>query len=166
MKKVPEGGALFTEVGTTGWTAPEVLARGPTGPTGTAGPADREVAVAGSGGFGLPADVWSFGVVVWECFGDHHRPSPFSVGGGLWRGGGNPFAGVPTEDYLAALAAGRRWGLDLDDDGTLAPGQAPEELRDLAAQCWGLDPAARPPMAALAARLAALADALAAVPEA
>ena len=39
------GSQLYDEVGTSGWTAPEVFS---------------------DNGYGLEADVWSFGVLLWE----------------------------------------------------------------------------------------------------
>mmetsp|Transcript_9986 Transcript_9986/g.13111 ORF Transcript_9986/g.13111 Transcript_9986/m.13111 type:complete len:839 (-) Transcript_9986:81-2597(-) len=162
---------LVAEVGTAGWMAPEVCWSAPAASGGQA-----------RGGYGLSADVWSFGVVLWECFGDHHRLDPFKPGNGLWRGGSNPYAGMAAEEYLRRLQDGERWPLTLTDDDeeilidsfqsgpsvfeapsgfdNKGPQSYVRALQEVACSCWHLEPPTRPPVNTIAERLHILADSL------
>jgi serine/threonine protein kinase len=86
-KQLQTGGAggarTFTQVGTSGHTAPEVFAEGT--------------------GYGWGADVWSLGVFLWELVSD----LPAQGGGRL----ANPFTGLNPDDYVARLQSGERLAL-------------------------------------------------------
>jgi serine/threonine protein kinase len=176
VAKIPEPDEppLVLEIGTAGWMAPEVCWSAPSEQVG-------EEDNLSSGGYGLSADVWSFGVVLWECFGDHHRMDPFKPGSGLWRGGSNPFAGIAAEDYLRRLHEGERWPLTLTDDdddvteesfvdnsmfetngefvrGTGDASTYVRALQELAIGCWNLDPIKRPHIHRISHSLHSMAD--------
>lgn len=165
----PHEPPLSLEVGTSGWMAPEVCWSVPTGNEETKG-------------YGLSADVWSFGVVLWECFGDHHRIDPFKPGTGLWRGDSNPFAGIAAEEYLRRLQEGERWPLTLTDDddevtidtlitsfeqngdflGSNTHWGAPHvnALQEVAISCWNFEPSKRPLVSRICHNMHSIADSL------
>ncbi|CAK0867041.1 unnamed protein product [Prorocentrum cordatum] len=80
------------------------------------------------------ADVFSFGVVIWEA-----------VAG---PGAQNPLQGLAGEAYCEAVAAGRR--------PPFAAGAAGTEEAMLAEECWQLDSSSRPAMAEVVGRLEAM----------
>jgi LRR receptor-like serine/threonine-protein kinase FLS2 len=105
---VPQGlqsGHLTTHVGTLMWMAPEVLAGGQYGPA---------------------ADMFSFGVVLWET-ATHCLPQ-------------YDLEDVTASELLALL----RTGVRLD-----RPLGCPAGYEELMAQCWSLVAAARPSFSAL-----------------
>lgn len=103
--------------GTSGWTAPEILDRHP---AATVWPDPRL------------ADVFSFGVVIWEVVSgpsiDH------------------PLCGLAGEAYCAALAEGRRPPFPVGSEDL-------DEVR-LAAECWQLEAQRRPTLFRVTDRLA------------
>lgn len=102
------GGGQPPPEGTSGWTAPEILSQ-----------------AHGSCTDPRQADVFSFGVVIWEV-----------VSG---RGAEHPLCGLAGDEYCAALAEGRR--PSFPDRGACC-----HEEAELAAACWQFDAASRPNM--------------------
>jgi hypothetical protein len=84
-------------------------------------------------GYGLKADVWSFGVLLWEMV----VPNPVA----------NRFVGVPAVRYCRELAAGVRLELPAETDA---------EYIALVRQCWQWKPEDRPSAAELQAALASI----------
>lgn len=94
-----------------------------------------------SADYGPSADVWSFGVVLWEIMTQESPDLSRSVA----------FGGGPILDQVAdALIAGHRLSLDGFD----------EELRAIIQSCWSLAPLARPHFQEIGERLIAVADSL------
>ncbi len=121
-----EGASLTTGVGTPLYMAPEVLRR--------------------SVAYGPSADVWSFGVLVWEIATQARPDLATYVPQAGWRG---PFL-IALEK---ALTMGHRLPLDA---GAWPPG-----LAEVVAQCWDMVPGNRPTFAALGDTLSAIAENLA-----
>jgi len=104
-------GKAMTACGTPCWTAPEILR---------------------SQKYSEKADIYSFGVVMWECATRM-----------------DPFAGMPP--YQVIFAVGRE-GMRLPDPRNSVP---PQYL-SLMKECWNEDPQARPSIAEILERLDAL----------
>lgn len=107
-KNLEVDGVAFTELGTAGRTAPEVL-----------GAHDDTEA-----GYGMPADVFSLGVLLWELF----APDPRA----------NPFVGMPAVKYCRELERGKRLEL---------PDTVHGDYRAVVSACWSWMPADRPSVA-------------------
>ena len=87
-------------MGTSGWSAPEIFERG---------------------GYGSSADVFSFGVLVWDM---------------LSGGAGNPLAGIEPSRYVARLRSGERPPIPAGGRGS--------GVAAIAAACWRFEPEERP----------------------
>ena len=132
----------FTEIGTSGWTAPEVFGAQPE-ETGALlsliGLATLAYSLFGRWrtGYGVKADVWSFGVLLWELI--VNNPAA------------NRFVGVPTVKYCRELATGARLDIPVDGDA---------EYTALTRDCWAWAPAARPSSAKCVETLQCIIDRL------
>jgi serine/threonine protein kinase len=105
-----ENGLLFEQVGTSGCVAPEVFS---------------------GEGYGLPADVFSYGVLAWTVLaggGVVGSPTPTPT---------NPLAGLEPTAALTAMQGGLRPPLD-PVDHPVGP------VRDLIQACWGTEQGNRP----------------------
>lgn len=125
-KDVDFGVSESEPVGTSGYTAPEILAAELHGGNSTH---------SDSSG-GAAADVFSSGVLLWEvmigvCEGDG-VPTKYS----------NPFTGRAADDVLRRLNSGERWPLH-------PVFHQLEEIRQLLQVCWAIDPSERPSAALL-----------------
>jgi PTK7 protein tyrosine kinase 7 len=109
------------------WMPPESLTSSAT----TAGPAE-----ARSGCTSLAADVWAFGVVVWELF-TPGCPLPMAD-----RSDAEVLAGLETTFHRAGGCSGLQNSLLLG-----RPVACPDEMWNIAARCMSVSPAARPTFA-------------------
>ncbi len=90
----------FTEIGTSGWVAPEIL--------------------SGDGYNGFSADVYSFGIVLWELIAGDQT---------------NPLIGLPPVKYYNAIQRGTRPPMDALVD---------KSFQSLVHKCWASSPTDRP----------------------
>lgn len=84
-------------------------------------------------GYGLKADIWSMGVILWELA----VPNPLA----------NRFVGMPSVRYCRELERGERLAFPPETDG---------EYAALARACWAWKPSDRPDAAAIVEALAGI----------